>query len=232
MAHLNLTGEGRALHSIPGCLLDTHLPFSRTQPCANKYSYIWRCLGASYLYHPSTGLFVATGQLRQGCQPRFHLCIGQTKNSGVQLLLDSSRGHILVSSLPHTSIATLLRCLLQSQGSRLPLEARPLRNWPATGRAHCNLGNTVQGGDWSKMPADPQMGRPTSRGVWRLPVLPSIHSNAVAILKHDSTQREGKVQRDPGQRALGLGDITDGYNCVLQLGDCTLATWEAPKGLP
>lgn len=77
MAHLNLTGEGRALLPIPGCLLDTHLPFSRTRSCAKKCSYIWRCLGASYSRHASTSLFVATGQLRQGCQPRFHLCIGQ-----------------------------------------------------------------------------------------------------------------------------------------------------------
>lgn len=68
--------EGRALLSIPGCLLDTHLPFSRTQPCANKCSYTQRCLGASYMHHPSASLFVATGQLRQGCQPRFHLYTG------------------------------------------------------------------------------------------------------------------------------------------------------------
>lgn len=124
--------EECALLSIPGCLLDTHLPFSRTRPHANKCSCIQRCLGASYMHHPSAGLFVATGQLRQGCQPRFHLCTGQANNSRVQLLLDSNRGHILVSSLPHTFISHLLRCLLQSQAPRVPLQARPLRNWPAT----------------------------------------------------------------------------------------------------
>ena len=113
MAHLN--PAGKSVSSCPP--LAVYWAHTLPSPghglvLANKCSYIPRGLEASSMRHPSTSLSVVLAVQGRDVSPgSISLCIGQTKNSRVQLLLDSSRGDILVSSLLHTSISPLLRRL-------------------------------------------------------------------------------------------------------------------------